>query len=295
MEDTQACPICGNIDTCIAFSVKDHSISQEDFVLQKCFSCSYLFTTPIPDLNAIGRYYASDAYISHTDSKKGVIEQLYQLVRKRTLGGKRKLLASFTNRDKGSILDYGCGTGSFLHEMKVHGWTTHGIEPDAGARAKAEQLTGSAIGLPTDLTSLATEAFDVITMWHVLEHVHDLNKTIQEVKRLLNSEGKLFVAVPNHQSFDAQHYGSYWAAYDVPRHLHHFSPVAMKSLMERHGLKIVAKKGMWFDSFYVSMLSEKYKAGKINYFKAFSIGLISNLFAFFKVEKCSSLIYIISK
>jgi 2-polyprenyl-3-methyl-5-hydroxy-6-metoxy-1,4-benzoquinol methylase len=289
------CPLCGNAQISSTLSVKDYSISQETFQLKKCNSCTFLFTTPVPDQDTIGRYYASDVYISHTDSNKGVIEQLYQLVRKRTLAGKRKLIASLTQREKGSILDYGCGTGAFLHEMNLNGWEAHGIEPDAGARAKAEQLIGSAVGLPSELKHLPTQAYDVVTMWHVLEHVHDLNGTIQELKRLLKPEGKLFVAVPNHQSFDAKHYGSHWAAYDVPRHLHHFSPDTMKSLMERHGLKIVVKKGMWFDSFYVSMLSEKYKAGKINYFKAFFIGLVSNLIAFLKVEKCSSLIYVISK
>lgn len=295
MTDTLDCPLCGNINTSIAFSVKDHSISQEDFVLQKCISCSYLFTTPVPDLNAIGRYYASDVYISHTDSKKGLIEKLYQLVRKRTIAGKRKLIASFMDRKNGVILDYGCGTGAFLHEMKENGWATHGIEPDDGARAKAEQLIGTAIGVPDDLNKLTDASCDVVTMWHVLEHVHDLHGTIREIKRVLTTNGKLFVAVPNHESYDAHYYGSHWAAYDVPRHLHHFSPYAMKHLMEQHGLKIIAKKGMWFDAFYVSMLSEKYKKGKINYFKALFVGVISNLVAFFKVEKCSSLIYVISK
>lgn len=289
------CPLCGNSQISSTLSVKDYSISQETFQLKNCNSCNFLFTTPIPDQDKIGRYYASDVYISHTDSNKGVIEQLYQLVRKRTLAGKRKLIASLSYREKGSILDYGCGTGAFLNEMKLNGWEAHGIEPDAGARAKAEQLIGGVVGLPSDLSSLATQSYDVISMWHVLEHVHDLNGTIQEIKRLLKPEGKLFVAVPNHQSFDAQHYGAFWAAYDVPRHLHHFSPDTMKSLMERNGLKIVAKKGMWFDSFYVSMLSEKYKAGKINYLKAFCIGLFSNVVACLKVEKCSSLIYVISK
>jgi 2-polyprenyl-3-methyl-5-hydroxy-6-metoxy-1,4-benzoquinol methylase len=289
------CPLCGNSQISSTLSVKDYSISQELFQLKNCNSCNFLFTTPAPDQDAIGRYYASDVYISHTDSSKGVIEQLYQLVRKRTLTAKRKLISSITQHENGKILDYGCGTGAFLNEMKVNGWETYGIEPDEGARGKAEQLIGGAVGLPSELSSLISQSYDVVTMWHVLEHVHDLNGTIHEVKRLLKPEGKLFVAVPNHQSLDAKHYGSYWAAYDVPRHLHHFSPDTMKSLMERHGLKIMAKKGMWFDSFYVSMLSEKYKAGKINYLKAFFTGLLSNLVAIFNVNKCSSIIYVISK
>jgi 2-polyprenyl-3-methyl-5-hydroxy-6-metoxy-1,4-benzoquinol methylase len=295
MADTQVCPLCGNINTSIAFPVKDHSITKEDFILQKCISCNFLFTTPTPDLASIGRYYASEDYISHTDSKKGIIEQLYQLVRKRTLAGKRKLINSFIKKQNGNILDYGCGTGAFLNEMKINGWNTYGIEPDDGARAKAEQLMGCSLGIPNDLSTLPDAAYDVVTMWHVLEHVHDVNGTIQELKRVIKENGKLVVAVPNHEAYDAKFYGSFWAAYDVPRHLHHFTPYTIKTLMEKHGLKLIAKKGMWFDSFYVSMLSEKYKSGKINYLKAFFIGLISNLFAFSKVEKCSSLIYVISK
>lgn len=295
MTDIKSCPICGNMNTSFAFSVKDYSITKEVFDLQKCISCNYLYTSPAPDINAIARYYASDVYISHTDSKKGVIDKLYQLVRKRTIAGKRKLIASFINRSNGAILDYGCGTGAFLHEMKVNGWEVGGIEPDAGARAKAEQIIGAPIGVPSNLSSFPDATYDVITMWHVLEHVHDLHGAIYQLKRVLKPEGKIFVAVPNHESYDANFYGSFWAAYDVPRHLHHFSPFAMKNLMEKNGLKIIAKKGMWFDSFYVSMLSEKYKAGRINYFKALCSGLVSNLVAFFKVEKCSSLIYVISK
>ncbi len=295
MEVPHACPICGQsiVDNC--GQIKDHSISQEVFLLCKCNSCEFLFTADAPGQAEIGKYYASDVYISHTDSKKGLIENLYQLVRKKTLAGKRKLINQYFLQRKGTILDYGCGTGSFLHEMKLHGWEIQGIEPDEGARQKAEQLNKIKIGRPADLTDLPQSSFDVITMWHVLEHVHDLHQVVEQLKHLLAPNGKLFIAVPNYTSYDAQHYGSSWAAYDVPRHLYHFSPFAMNQLMLRHGLQIIKKKGMWFDSFYVAMLSEKYKYGKINYLRAFMIGLYANVKAYINVEKCSSLIYIISK
>ncbi|MFM1794680.1 MAG: hypothetical protein RL642_1065 [Bacteroidota bacterium] len=290
-----ACSICGNTNTSLAFSVKDYSVSKEDFHLQQCIRCQYLFTVPAPEPTSIGKYYASDAYISHTDGKKGLIEQLYQLVRKFTLSGKRNLIDRFVQHQSGRLLDYGCGTGSFLHEMKQHQWRVQGIEPDAGAREKAERLVGIPIHLPQDITSFSSSSFDAITMWHVLEHVHDLNAMMEEINRLLTSDGKIFIAVPNHTSFDAKHYGSFWAAYDVPRHLHHFSPTAIKTLVEKHGLKLIAIKGMWFDSFYVSMLSEKYLKGKTNFLKAVLVGLASNIQSIFNREKCSSLIYIISK
>jgi 2-polyprenyl-3-methyl-5-hydroxy-6-metoxy-1,4-benzoquinol methylase len=295
MADHLVCSICGKINTSVAFPVKDYSISQEGFHLQKCESCNYLYTIPAPDPSAIGKYYASDAYISHTDGKKGLIEQLYQVVRKFTLSGKRNLISSFVQQSSRTLLDYGCGTGAFLMEMKQHHWKVQGIEPDAGAREKAERLVGMSIHLPQAVHSFPSSSFDAITMWHVLEHVHDLNAMMGEVKRLVTPAGKIFIAVPNHTSFDAKHYGSYWAAYDVPRHLHHFSPTAMKKLVEKHGLHLVAIKAMWFDAYYVAMLSEKYRRGNPNYLKAFLIGIASNFQALFKREKCSSLIYIISK
>lgn len=295
MDARHACPICGHSNVTFFSRVKDYSISQETFSLCNCSSCHFLFTADAPGHAEIGKYYASDAYISHTDSKKGLIENLYQIVRKQTLSGKRKLINQFFNLRKGSILDYGCGTGAFLHEMKSHGWKVDGIEPDEGARRKAEQLNGITIGLPDTLSVLPNASFDIITMWHVLEHVHNLNEVIEQLKQLLTPNGKLIVAVPNYTSQDAAHYGTYWAAYDVPRHLYHFSPFAMECLMKNHGLQIVHKKGMWFDSFYVAMLSEKYKYGKINYLRAFLIGLYANFKAYLNIEKCSSLIYIISK
>lgn len=292
---SQPCSICGSIHCSKNFSVNDFSVTKEDFILNSCNQCGFLFTADAPGQSDISRYYQSDVYISHTDGNKGLIEQLYQLVRKKTLVGKRKLVADISRIQKGDVLDYGCGTGAFLNEMKISGWQVSGIEPDNGARKRAEQLVGSKIGLPKELSELSSGQYNVITMWHVLEHVHELNWTIEQLKRLLKENGKLFIAVPNHHSFDARHYGSFWAAYDVPRHLYHFSPDTISLLMEKHGLKVISKKAMWFDSFYVSMLSEKYKNGKINYFKAVCIGLISNFITVFNREKCSSLIYVVAK
>ena len=292
---SQPCSICGSTHCSKSFSVKDFSVTQEDFMLNSCNQCGFLFTADAPSPSDISRYYQSDVYISHTDGNKGLIEQLYQLVRKKTLVGKRKLVSGISGKQKGNVLDYGCGTGAFLNEMKISGWQVSGIEPDNGARKRAEHLVGSKIGLPEELSELSSCQYDVITMWHVLEHVHELNWTIEQLKRLLKENGKLFIAVPNHHSFDARHYGSFWAAYDVPRHLYHFTPNTISLLMEKHGLKVIFKKAMWFDSFYVSMLSEKYKSDKINYFKAVYIGLISNFITVFNREKCSSLIYVVAK
>jgi 2-polyprenyl-3-methyl-5-hydroxy-6-metoxy-1,4-benzoquinol methylase len=190
-------------------------------------------------------------------------------------------------------LDYGCGTGAFLMEMKSAGWQVQGMEPDPGAASRAAELTSSTISHPDQLSSLPGNAFNVVTMWHVLEHVHDLHGTLDQVKRILKQDGILVVAVPNHTSYDARHYAEHWAAYDVPRHLHHFSPDSLSKLMHMHAMKVTAIKPMWYDAFYVSLLSEKYKTGSMRLIPALFTGIISNLNAIFKKGVCSSQIYII--
>jgi SAM-dependent methyltransferase len=289
------CPLCSSENVTISFSVKDYTVSSASFNLAICKNCGFLFTENAPDLKEIGKYYQSDDYISHSNSNKGFLNAIYQIVRKRAVSSKRNLLISFTGKGKGSMLDYGCGTGAFLSEMKTSGWAVQGIEPDSGARSKAIGLTGASVEEPSFLSSIHSDSVDAITMWHVLEHVHDLHQTLGELIRTLKRDGVLIIAVPNHRSYDAAFYGTYWAAYDVPRHLYHFSPATMKKLMSMHGLTIVNTLPMWYDSFYVSLLSEKYKHGNSRLLWAMAIGFISNIKAFFKPGVCSSQIYIIKK
>ena len=192
-------------------------------------------------------------------------------------------------------MDAGCGTGAFLNEMRNSGWGITGLEPDETARKNAIELF-NINPLPSNkIFDLPPQSFDAITMWHVLEHVHQLQEYLAQLKKLLTKNGRLFIAVPNYTSYDAQHYNQYWAAYDVPRHLYHFSPQSIKTLMAAHGLQVKKIMPMWFDSFYVSVLSEQYKNSKGNVVGAFITGLVSNLKALGNEEKCSSLIYIISK
>lgn len=287
------CPVCGNEKFKDTTLVKDHSISKELFEIQTCVHCDFRITTNAPDQSSISKYYKSDVYISHADGNKGLIEKLYQQIRKITLVGKRNLINRVSGTKQGCLLDYGCGTGAFLHEMMQDGWQVDGIEPDEGARGKAEKAIGKSIGLPDDLYGMSSSRYDVITMWHVLEHVHELNSTLSELKRLLKPNAHLIVAVPNYRSYDANFYGSDWAAYDVPRHLYHFDTISLEKLMNKHGFQVEEIKPMWFDSFYVSMLSEKYRKGKVNYLYAFIVGVISNINALWNNKKCSSLIYII--
>ena len=289
------CPVCNSDKISTAFTARDYTVSKEEFSIWQCKNCSLRFTQDIPGSGSIARYYQSEDYISHSDTSKGFINRVYQMVKKRTLSGKRSLIEKNTRLNKGDHLDLGCGTGAFVNEMKQAGWNVTGLEPDAGARAMAENLYGLKISGAEELYNLQAESFDAITLWHVLEHVHDLHGYLDKIKSLLKPNGKLFIAVPNYTSYDAAAYKEYWAAYDVPRHLYHFSPTSMKVLIENHGLNIASYKPMWFDSVYVSLLSSKYQNGKTNFIGSVWTGFISNFKALFETKKCSSVIYIISK
>lgn len=289
------CPVCGAAAVQPVIRAKDHTVSGETFVIDECSVCTARFTQDIPTADQIGPYYKSENYISHTNTSKGLINGLYQWVRKRTLRQKRKLIQQVTGLNKGTILDLGSGTGAFAGEMKNSGWQVTALEPDADARKVAMDSFGVSLQDTSEFYNLAPDQFDAITMWHVLEHVHDLQGYMAKLKSVLKEKGRLIIAVPNYTSGDAAAYGEYWAAYDVPRHLYHFSPASMKGLVEKHGMKLLACKPMWYDSFYVSLLSSKYKNGKPGLIGAFMNGLRSNLSALSNVQRCSSVIYIIGR
>ncbi|HEY8657411.1 MAG TPA: class I SAM-dependent methyltransferase [Hanamia sp.] len=289
-----SCPNCGDKNIILVFSAKDYTVSGERFEIWECKNCTQRFTQNIPGKEEIGKYYQSENYISHSDTSKGLINYIYHKVRKRTLAQKRKLIENATGKKTGKILDVGCGTGAFLHAMANAKWNITGLEPDSKAREKALELYGLQLEQIEKFYSLPVQTFDAITMWHVLEHVHDLHDYINQLKKLLKPGGKLFIAVPNYTSYDAAIYKEFWAAYDVPRHLYHFSPESMKKLLNTHGLKIEMEKPMWYDSVYVSMLSEQYKTGRPHPVKALISGLISNFKTLAKKRKCSSVIYVAS-
>lgn len=268
------CPVCGDTRFQPFISCKDFTVSYEQFNIVDCLNCSFKFTNPRPEDSVIGSYYKSENYISHSDTRKGFVSQLYHLIRSYTLGKKEALLRKYVSR--GTLLDYGCGTGMFLSHCKNKGWKAFGVEPDAGARTLASK---GQVQVWADINTMpeSEKDFDAITLWHVLEHVGDLSATIEKLKRRLKTNGVLIVAVPNYKSYDAQYYKEHWAAYDVPRHFYHFEISTVQRLMRSHGFDLLETHPMKFDSFYVSMLSEKYKTGKTNLFKAFWIGLISNV------------------
>ena len=253
-------------------NVKDYSVSQETFELLYDNELDMLITHPQPSLEKLPSYYESVDYISHTDGNKSLFEKMYQFVKGIALKNKLKLINS--QSAKGRILDIGAGVGDFLSVAKNDGWETIGIEPSDKAKTIAKN---KGVSFVENLSELESNSFDVITMWHVLEHVPDLENQIKELKRLIKSNGTVIIAVPNFKSFDASYYGKYWAAYDVPIHLWHFSKTAIKMLFAKENLELVKVLPMKFDSFYVSLLSEKYKTGKMNFIRAFFIGLKSNV------------------
>lgn len=287
------CPVCQKQSFSKFLSCKDYTVSQETFNIVRCDSCGFKFTNPIPNISDLGNYYKSEDYISHSNTKKGIISRLYHLVRNYTLTKKLNLISGYVSR--GTILDYGCGTGMFLNTMKTAGWKTYGMEPDSGARSLTQAM---GLVVSKDKEELELKAagvmFDAVTLWHVLEHVTDLDQTLNYFSSRLHPNGVLIIAVPNHISLDAKHYGEFWAAYDVPRHLYHFEPKTVESLLANSGFKLVDKRPMKFDSFYVSMLSEKYKSGAVNYLRAFWNGWKSN-FAAKTAGDYSSVIYVFRK
>ena len=253
-------------------TVKDYSVSQELFDLYYDEELDMLITHPQPSLENLGKYYESVDYISHTDSKRSFFEKAYHFIKNIALKNKLNLVNSLQPA-KGRILDIGAGTGDFLSVVKENGWDTIGVEPSDKAKVIAKK---KGVSFVENTSELENHSFDVISMWHVLEHVPNLDNQIKELKRLLKPEGTLIIAVPNFKSFDAKQYGEFWAAYDVPIHFWHFSKTAIKKLFEKEEMKLVKVLPMKFDSFYVSLLSEKYKNGKMNLVKAFFIGLQSN-------------------
>jgi len=301
------CPACDSSLINPVLSARDYTVSGESFSIWQCANCSIRFTQDVPNIDTMGKYYKSENYISHTNTSKGLINRLYQIIRKKTLKRKRKLVSKIAGKKQGEILDVGSGTGAFVNEMKQNGWQVMGLEPDAGARKIAKEIFNCGLRDTPELFHLPENFFDVITLWHVLEHVHDLQNFLNQLKKILKSSGQIIIAVPNYTSLDASVYKEYWAAYDVPRHLYHFSPLAMEFLMKKTGMEIIEQQPMWFDSFYISLLSSKYKnarlrafgearpEGKTNWLASIIIGVRSNLKAMFDKKKCSSVIYIIRK
>lgn len=288
------CPACSGLEFQRTLVVKDFTVSHETFFLDKCTHCELQVTNPQPAQENIPSYYQSDNYISHNKKSKSVFDRLYKLTRMFTIRWKHDLLTKYIPEKKSSVLDLGCGTGHFLKYLKKKGVPVQGVEPSATARLIAAENTGSAIHASLDTV---TSTFDAITAWHVLEHVPSPNETLKKLHRLLNQNGTVFIAVPNPGSYDAKKYQEYWAGYDVPRHLWHFSKKSMTLLLEKNEFDLLAVIPMKLDAYYVCLLSEKYIREKITLagtLKSIVRGFISNVNGN-RTTNHSSLIYIARK
>ena len=288
-----SCPVCKGRRFLKKLDCKDHSTSKESFIIVSCETCSFTFTNPRPSDKDLEKYYISDTYISHTNKKTGIFNLLYQAVRKYSI--KRKLTLLKTKAIKGNHLDVGCGTGEFLNACKKEGFAAKGIEPSDLARKQAIKNYNLDISSETEFKQYSSSMFESISMWHVLEHVSNIDQTLIELNRILKKNGVLIIAVPNYKSWDAAHYKEFWAAWDVPIHLWHFSKKTIDLLFKNKGFKLVQTKPMIFDAFYISLLSEEFKFGKKKFIKSFLIGLYSNFIGFFSNKGYSSTIYIFEK
>ena len=291
LEYVTACPICRSTSYPLLFTAKDYTSTGESFSIVKCVGCGFVFTNPRPDQISIGRYYQSKKYISHSGGSQSLLDRAYIFARRITVRWKLRIISKY--RSKGNALDYGCGTGEFLMKLQSNRWVVTGVEPSVEAREKAFNLLQIPI-YPT-LENIHNSKFDIITLWHVLEHVHDLEKILTSLHSLLNDDGIIFIAVPNHESQDATEYKAYWAGYDVPRHLWHFSKNTMKRLLDISGFCLLETLPMKLDAYYVSLLSEGYKNPNQNkliaLLKAFTNAFTSNLAAI-ENQNYSSIIYI---
>lgn len=273
-------------------TVKDYSVSEEEFQLVFDEVLEMYKTEPQPSLAKLPSYYQSEDYISHTDTKRNLFEKIYHWVRSYMLSKKMAIVSQYTKSDSQRVLDIGCGTGDFLKMAQEYKWNIAGVEPDDNARKIASEKTGMEIQNNDWLNEIPDHSFDAVTMWHVLEHVPNLTEQISTLKRIVKPNGTIFIAVPNYKSHDANHYKEKWAAFDVPRHLWHFSQKSIKGLFEKENMKVVKILPMKFDAYYVSLLSEKHKTGKMNPIKAFYRGFVSN-FKAIATSEYSSLIYVI--
>lgn len=289
------CPICNCEQFVYVATCTDCFTTLEKFDIIECKKCKLKITKDAPNSESIGRYYQSNSYISHSNNNKGLINRLYHKVRTYMLRKKVRLIHSHSQLKNGKALDFGAGIGLFVQEMVKSGWSCIGIEKSQEAREYAKTLNNTNLQENSYWSSIEDDSLDVITMWHVLEHIEELDTLWQNINLKLKEKGLLVIAIPNVESFDAIHYKGSWAAYDVPRHLWHFSEATFKKLVSKYNFKVDKVKRMPFDGFYISMMSEKNNGSKLSLFKGFAWGVLGYIQSLFNTNKSSSLIYFLTK
>lgn len=290
-----ACPQCSGTHLRQAMICTDFYASGEKFELYSCEDCHFLFTQGIPAGPDMDRYYESPDYISHSDTKKGLMNAAYHRVRKYMLKRKVRLVIRESHQPAGNLLDIGTGTGYFPAAMMKKGWHVEAVEKNAHARAFAGTKFNLEVKDESALDGYQPGTFDVITLWHVMEHLENLNETWDKAYQLLTDKGIFIVAVPNHASYDAGIYGANWAAYDVPRHLWHFTPATIQQFASKHGFIMAERHPMPFDAFYVSMLTEKNMKRAFPLLRGMYTGLMAWFSSLVRKERSSSMIYVFRK
>jgi len=295
-ERLSKCPLCKSGLFLNYTEITDLSVSKESFIICKCQKCSLLFTNPRPEEEKIGPYYDFPEYYSHEKNNKSFTQFIYNKVRDYAVSQKVNLITEL--KEGGKILDYGCGTGEFLYEAKAKGWKIKGIEPTSKARKQANSILENSVVQNIDQID-DNKKYDIISLFHVLEHIHTLRKTVKKILKHLKSDGYILIAIPNPESFDAKKYGKQWAGWDVPRHLYHFDQTAIKNFEQLFDLELVKVNPMPFDSYYVSLLSEGYikpnQSLVSKYLKAIKTGWKSNRSAKGKTGLYSSNLFIFKK
>ena len=289
------CPLCDKSHFEKMMTCTDHYATNESFDIYRCTACGFLFTQDVPAESEMGRYYESPGYIPHTDTYKGNVNRLYHCIRQYMLYRKARLIKKCCGLSRGRLLDVGTGTGYFPHFMRGRGWRVSATEKSPQARAFAREKFGLDVDTPEALDEYGKESFDVVSLWHVMEHLQDLNSTWEKLYSLLGKRGILVVAVPNPTSYDALYYKEMWAAYDVPRHVWHFTPAAMQRFGSKHGFILAERHPMPFDAFYVSVLSEKYLGNRFPFAKGMLAGARTWLASLAKKDRSSSMIYVFQK
>lgn len=286
------CPWCGSENAQLHLELKDLFLTHEPFKILECKECGLLYTTPRPNKDEIGRYYKSEEYYSHQENKEGFIPKVYEKVKSVNL--KNKYGIATEGKEKGKALDIGCGVGDFLHTMEQHGWDCTGVEPSEDAKVIAKKRIKGQLLSSEEQENLPDSSFDIITMWHVLEHVDDIRWQIQQLHRLCKPGGRIIIALPNYKSYDGQYYKAEWAAYDVPRHLNHFNKETLIKILEESGLRNVKTEKLVWDAYYISYMSEKYRKHSIPLLRGAFRGLVSNCKAR-KTGEWSSLVYVFER
>lgn len=289
------CHLCSSGVLNTRFACTDHFVSHGKFMIASCTECGFTFTLDHPDENEVGRYYESEEYISHSDTSKGLVNRLYRLARNFMLKRKVQLVKKTTGKKTGNILDIGSGTGYFANAVKLEGWRVEGIEINQKARSFSKNEFQLDVYDPAEISKLRTGNYDCITLWHVLEHFHDPDGYMREIHRLLKPDGRCIIALPNSGSFDAEYFREYWAAWDVPRHLWHFTPETFRKYCEKSMFELINIRPLPLDVFYISILSEKYKGSKISFLRGILIGKWFFIKTLFIKDKASSLVYTLKK